>query len=76
LAREVSARGLHDAVVVVHAQFPSRYTRNGPTFDSPVLYVRSGVASDAEIATWFPGRTVYEATEGRPWSIRPVVPPS
>ncbi len=76
LAREVEARGLTNAVVVVHAQFPSRYTRNGPTFDGPVLYVRAGVASDAEIAAWFPGRTIYEATEGRPWSIHPVVPPS
>jgi len=73
---EVEARGLHDAVVVVHAEYPTRYTRNGSTFDGSVLYVRSGIATDAEIASWFPGRTIYEATEGRTWSIRPVVPAS
>ena len=63
-------------MVVVHAEFPSRYTRNGPTFDGSVLYVRAGVATDAQIAAWFPGRTLYEAHEGRPWTIRPVVPAS
>jgi 4-amino-4-deoxy-L-arabinose transferase-like glycosyltransferase len=74
LYREVDAQGLHDAVVVVRAEYPTRYTRSGPGYDGPVLYVRPGLATLSELASWFPGRTIYEAIEGRPWSLHAMAP--
>jgi hypothetical protein len=75
LSREVAARGLRHAVVLVHAQFPTRYTRNGTTFDNSVLYVRPDVATPQTLALWFPGRSVHEAVEGRMWTLLPVQGP-
>jgi hypothetical protein len=70
LYRAAVERGLHDAVVIVRSRHATLYTRNGPTLDGSVLYVRPDVADPGAILSWFPGRTVYEAIEGRPWTLR------
>ncbi|MBV9947489.1 MAG: glycosyltransferase family 39 protein [Myxococcales bacterium] len=72
LYRAVRGLHLHDAVVVVKAGNPTRYTRNGPTFDGSVLYVRPDEASRAELSSWFPGRSLYEAHEGWIWKVDPL----
>jgi hypothetical protein len=67
---QVVARAGITGVVVVRAQYPTRYARNGPFFDRRVLYVSaSGATSADEVAAAFPGRPVYEAREGLPWTI-------
>jgi hypothetical protein len=76
LYREVEDRGLHDAIVMVRAEFPTRYLRNGPYFEGSVLYVRPDQASPETLAAWFPGRVIYEAREGRAWTLRRLVPSS
>jgi hypothetical protein len=70
LAQAVEAAGIERATIVVLAEYPSRYTRNGPFFDRAVLYVSPQLATDLdEIAQVFPGRPVYEAHEGKKWSL-------
>jgi hypothetical protein len=76
---DVSTRmGLYDAVegahvegvVVIRADWPTRYARNGPFYDRTVLYVSAPAdMTVAQVAALFPGRPVYEATEGRRWQI-------
>jgi len=73
LFRAVADQRLENAVVVVKARFPTRYLRNGPSFDGPVLYVR-GDREVEDLGASFPGRSVYEAVEGRPWILRRVSP--
>jgi hypothetical protein len=75
LYRAAVERGLHDAVVIVRSRHATQYTRNGPTLDGSVLYVRPDIADPAAILSWFPGRTIYEATEARPWTLRALSPP-
>jgi hypothetical protein len=60
----VASNGVTSGVVVVRAQYPTRYARNGPFFDAPVLYLspRPETSLD-EIAAAFPGQAVYEAFE-------------
>lgn len=65
----VKERELHGAVILVKAKHPTRYTRNGPRFDGSVIYVRPGLASIEEIGAWFPGRRIFEATEGWKWGF-------
>ena len=56
--------GIDRGVVVVRAKYPTRYARNGPFFDRPVLYVSAPPTMSAgEVAAAFPGRDVYEAHE-------------
>jgi len=70
LYRAVERAGIHDAIVVVRATHPSRYARNGGLFDRPVLYLSAPATTSAEtIATAFPGRPVWEAHEGEPWTL-------
>jgi 4-amino-4-deoxy-L-arabinose transferase-like glycosyltransferase len=70
LFREVQALGIERGVVVVRAEWPTRYARNGPFFDRPVLYLSpTADTSVDEVAALYPGRPVYEATEGRRWKI-------
>jgi hypothetical protein len=73
----VAANRITSGIVVIRAQYPSRYARNGPFFDAPVLYVDPppGTSFD-EVAADFPGKHVYEATEppreiwnADPWRI-------
>jgi 4-amino-4-deoxy-L-arabinose transferase-like glycosyltransferase len=63
------AEGLHDAVVVVRAQYPSQYARNGPWFDG-VLYLSAPPTTSAqEIAAAYPDKSVWEAFEGEKWRM-------
>jgi 4-amino-4-deoxy-L-arabinose transferase-like glycosyltransferase len=70
LFQEVQALGIEQGVVVIRADWPTRYARNGPFFDRPVLYL-SAIATTTvdEVAALYPGRPVYEAIEGRRWKI-------
>jgi len=79
-AMQVKARdGLYDAVrgekiergvVVVRAEWPTRFARNGPFFDRPVLYLSAPADMSVDtIAEKYPSRPVYEAIEGSPWKI-------
>ncbi|HEX8791607.1 MAG TPA: hypothetical protein VF765_11700 [Polyangiaceae bacterium] len=64
LAEGVAHAGIERGVVVVRAKYPTRYARNGPFFDRPVLYVSAPATTSAdEVAAAFPGRDVYEAHE-------------
>ncbi len=66
----VVAQGIEQGVVVVRAQWPTRYARNGPFFDRPVLYLSAPADMGVDaIAERYPSRPVYEATEGSPWKI-------
>jgi hypothetical protein len=67
----VAKAKIEDGIVVVRAEHPTRYTRNGPFFDRPVLYVAPRkTTSVADVAAHFPGRPIYEAFEGREWTIK------
>jgi hypothetical protein len=76
LPRAVAAAGLHDAVVIVEARFPARFTRNGAAFDGDVVYVTAGGHPSWEVASFFPERSTFVAVERGPaaWSITPVMP--
>jgi hypothetical protein len=66
----VKTAGIREGVVVVRALYPSRYARNGPFFDRPVLYVSAPATSSTDdVAAAFPGRPIYEAYEGQEWSL-------
>ena len=61
---------VEEGVVVIRADWPTRYARNGPFYDRPVLYLSPPADMSVEqVAALFPGRPVYEATEGRHWKI-------
>ncbi len=76
LYKEVARLGLTDAVVIVRAQYPSRYARNGAFFDASVLYLSAPASMSPEaVAPLFPGREVYVATEGRDWTLVKANPP-
>ena len=64
---------LHDAVVIVRAEYPSRYARNG-LFDQGVLYLSAPTTTPAAaVAAAYPDRAVYEAHEPptfrHPWTL-------
>jgi 4-amino-4-deoxy-L-arabinose transferase-like glycosyltransferase len=66
---QVSADLPYGAVVIVRAQYPSRFARNGPFFDG-VLYLSPTAATTAlEIAAAYPDRPIWEAHEGVPWTL-------
>lgn len=66
LAEGAARAGIERGVVVVRAKYPTRYARNGPFFDRPVLYVSAPPTTGAdEVAAAFPGRDVYEAHEAQ-----------
>jgi hypothetical protein len=70
LFRAVDKAALRDAVVVVRAANPSRYARNGALFDRKVLYLSAPATTSVEaIATAYPGRAIWEAHEGEPWTL-------
>jgi 4-amino-4-deoxy-L-arabinose transferase-like glycosyltransferase len=67
----VAKAKLDNGVIIVRADHPTRYARNGPFFDRPVLYVApSRKTPVSEVALHFPGRAIYEAFEGREWAIK------
>jgi hypothetical protein len=69
LYQEASALHLRDAVVVVRAQYPSRYARNGPFFDG-VLYLSTPPTTTVqEVAAAYPEREIWEAHEGVRWTF-------
>lgn len=70
LFAEVRAEQIEQGVVIVRADWPTRYARNGPFFDGPVLYLSAPADMTPEqVAAIYPGRPVYEATEGRHWRV-------
>jgi hypothetical protein len=70
LFEEVRAQNIEEGVVVIRAEWPTRYARNGPFFDRPVLYLSAPADMTVEqIAALYPDRPVYEATEARHWKI-------
>lgn len=70
LFAEVRAAQIHEGVVVIRAEWPTRYARNGPFFDGPILYLSAPADMTVEqVAAVYPGRRVYEATEGRRWKV-------
>ncbi|HET9038147.1 MAG TPA: hypothetical protein VFN45_18180, partial [Myxococcaceae bacterium] len=80
LAKELARQGVHSGVVIIRAEWPTRYARNGMFFDRPpvLLSVPANVPA-AEVVARFPGKAVYEAFEPHglnpwkhPWVIRRV----
>jgi 4-amino-4-deoxy-L-arabinose transferase-like glycosyltransferase len=70
LYEAVRAQGIERGVVVVRAQWPTRFARNGPFFDRPVLYLSAPADMTVDaIAEKYPSRPLYEATEGAPWKV-------
>jgi hypothetical protein len=74
--REGLYQAAHDlpygAVVIVRAQYPSRFARNGPFFTG-VLYLSAPATTTAiDVAAVYPDRPIYEAHEGVPWTIERV----
>jgi Dolichyl-phosphate-mannose-protein mannosyltransferase len=70
LYEALRASGIDEGVVVVRAQWPTRYARNGPFFDRPLLFLSAPADMSADsIAEKFPSRPIYEATEGSTWTI-------
>jgi 4-amino-4-deoxy-L-arabinose transferase-like glycosyltransferase len=66
----VRSQGIEEGVVVVRAQWPTRYARNGPFFDRPLLYLSAPADMSIDtVAQKYPARAIYEATEGSPWKI-------
>jgi 4-amino-4-deoxy-L-arabinose transferase-like glycosyltransferase len=80
LPKELARQGVHSGVVIVRAEWPTRYARNGMFFDrSPVLLSVPANVPAAEVVARFPGKAVYEAFEPHglnpwkhPWVIRRV----
>jgi Dolichyl-phosphate-mannose-protein mannosyltransferase len=72
LYKATATLDVHDAVVIVRAQYPSRYARNGPWFDG-VLYLSTPPDTTAEqVRRAFPDRQIWEAHEGEPWTLQRV----
>jgi Dolichyl-phosphate-mannose-protein mannosyltransferase len=61
-----------DAVVIVRAQYASRYARNGPFFTGVLYLSAPETVSVVEVASAYPDRPIYEAHEGVPWTIERV----
>jgi 4-amino-4-deoxy-L-arabinose transferase-like glycosyltransferase len=69
LYQATTALHLTDAVVIVRAQHPARYARNGPWFDG-VLYLSVSPDTTVEqVRRAFPDRQIWEAHEGLPWNL-------
>lgn len=69
---EMTAVLPRDAIVIVRAQYPSRFARNGPFFDG-ILYLSAPPTTTAvDIAAAYPDRPIWEAREGVPWIIQRV----
>ena len=78
LGEELARQRVHSGVVILRAEWPTRYARNGMFFDrSPLLLSVPAKVTAAEVAARFPGQPVYEAFEPHganpwkhPWLIR------
>jgi len=74
----VELQHLRNAVVIVEGVFPERFTRNGTSFDGPVLFVTPRDADERTIASFFPDRSIYvaeRAWQQADWKLRPELPP-
>ena len=70
LYEKLREQGVEQGVIVVRAQWPTRYARNGPFFDRPLLFLAAPADMSVDsIAEKYPSRPIYEATEGSPWKI-------
>jgi hypothetical protein len=70
LYEAVGGQKIAQGVVVVRAQWPTRFARNGPFFDRDVLYLSAPASTSVDaIAEKYPSRPIYEAIEGAPWKI-------
>jgi 4-amino-4-deoxy-L-arabinose transferase-like glycosyltransferase len=66
----VKDRGIERGVVIVRAQWPTRFARNGPFFDRPLFYLSAPADTSVDtVEALYPDRPVYEAFEGNPWKI-------
>ncbi len=66
----VARQGIDQGVIIVRAQWPTRFARNGPFFDRPVLYLSAPAETSVDtVAADYPSRPIYEAFEGSPWKI-------
>ena len=80
LREELAKEGVHSGVVILRAEWPTRYARNGMFFDrSPLLLSVPAKVPAATVVARFPGQAVYEAFEPHganpwkhPWVIRRV----
>ena len=80
LGEELARQGIHSGVVILRAEWPTRYARNGMFFDrSPLLLSVPATVPASEVVARFPGQPVYEAFEPHganpwkhPWVIRSV----
>ena len=80
LGQELSRQDIRSGVVILRAEWPTRYARNGMFFDrSPLLLSVPATVSAAEVAARFPEQAVFEAFEPHganpwkhPWVIRRV----
>ena len=80
LSEELARQGVRSGVVILRAEWPTRYARNGMFFDrQPLLLSVPAKVTAAEVAARFPGQPVYEAFEPHganpwkhPWVIRSV----
>jgi 4-amino-4-deoxy-L-arabinose transferase-like glycosyltransferase len=80
LTEQLARQGVHSGVVILRAEWPTRYARNGMFFDrSPLLLSVPPTVTAAEVAARFPGQPVWEAFEPHganpwkhPWVIRSV----
>jgi hypothetical protein len=69
LYQAAAAQKLRDDVVIVRAKYPARYARSGPWFDG-VLYLSAPATTSVEqVRLAFPGRRIWEAHEGEPWTL-------
>jgi 4-amino-4-deoxy-L-arabinose transferase-like glycosyltransferase len=80
LTEELARQGVSSGVVILRAEWPTRYARNGMFFDRSLLLLSvPATVTAAEVAARFPGQPVYEAFEPHganpwkhPWVIRSV----
>ncbi len=62
----------YGAVVIVRAQYPSRFARNGPFFTGVLYLSAPPTTTPVDVAVAYPDRPIYEAHEGIPWTIERV----
>jgi hypothetical protein len=63
-------RGLpSNALVIVRAQYPTRYARNGAFFDGLLYLSPPPAVTPVDIAAAYPDRPIWEAHEGVPWTL-------
>ena len=80
LGEELAREDIRSGVVILRAEWPTRYARNGMFFDRlPLLLSVPAKVPASEVAARFPGQAVYEAFEPHganpwkhPWVIRRV----